>query len=109
MAGRGGARPPPPPPPPPSSRGGRAGGNPPPAWGAGWGTVFGAPAGGRRAGAARLSQELATALRSPELREKLAQQGSEPVGSTPGVFAAFLAAEIPRWAELVRLSGVSSD
>ena len=73
-----------------------------------WNGIFG-PAGMLPAAVARLSQELATALRSPELREKLAQQGSEPVGSTPEVFAAFLAAEIPRWAELVRLSGVSSD
>ena len=73
-----------------------------------WNGIFG-PAGILPAAVARLSQELATALRSPELREKLAQQGSEPVGSTPEVFAAFLAAEIPRWAELVRLSGVSSD
>ena len=39
----------------------------------------------------------------------LEAQGREPVGSTPEVFATFIAAEIPKWAELVRISGATVD
>jgi hypothetical protein len=42
-------------------------------------------------------------------RERLEQLGYEPVGSAPGEFAAFFAAELPRVAELVRISGASVD
>ncbi len=35
--------------------------------------------------------------------------GYQPVGSTPDEFAAFFAAELPRVAELVRISGASVD
>jgi tripartite-type tricarboxylate transporter receptor subunit TctC len=42
-------------------------------------------------------------------RAKLAQQGSEPVGSTPEEFRAFVASEIPKWAELVRISGAKVE
>ena len=37
------------------------------------------------------------------------QLGYEPVGGTHEDFAAFFAAELPRVAELVRLSGASVD
>lgn len=73
-----------------------------------WNGIFG-PVGMPSFVVARLSHELAAALRLPEMRDKLAQQGSEPVGSTPEEFGAFLATELPRWAELVRLSGITSD
>jgi hypothetical protein len=38
---------------------------------------------------------------------RLGEQGSDPVGSTPPEFAAFVAAEQPKWAELVRISGAT--
>jgi hypothetical protein len=37
------------------------------------------------------------------------QLGYEPVGSTPDAFAAFQAAELPRVAELVRISGATVE
>jgi tripartite-type tricarboxylate transporter receptor subunit TctC len=43
------------------------------------------------------------------MRARLAEQGSEPVGSTPEEFARFIAAELPKWAEMVRISGASVD
>jgi tripartite-type tricarboxylate transporter receptor subunit TctC len=53
----------------------------------------------------RISREVAAALRTPETRGRMEQLGYEPVGSTPQEFAAFFAAEMPRVAELVRISG----
>ena len=57
----------------------------------------------------RIAREVAAALRTGPTRERLEQLGYEPVGSTPEEFAAFFAAELPRVAELVRLSGASVD
>ena len=69
-----------------------------------WNGIVG-PAGMPQAAVARLSTEIGSVLRTPEMRRKLAEQGSEPAPSTPEEFAAFIHAEIPRWAEIVRISG----
>lgn len=53
----------------------------------------------------RIHRETVAALRSEELRAKLAQQGSEPVGNTPDEFRAFIAAELVKWKKLVEISG----
>jgi tripartite-type tricarboxylate transporter receptor subunit TctC len=68
-----------------------------------------APAGTPAAAVARLSREVAAALRTPQLRERMEELGYQPVGGTPEEFAAFFAAELPRVAELVRLSGATVD
>jgi tripartite-type tricarboxylate transporter receptor subunit TctC len=69
-----------------------------------WLGVF-APAGTPAPVVARLSQEIATAVRRPDIAEKLAQLGYEPVGSTAEEFAAFQRAEVEKAAEVVRISG----
>jgi len=61
-----------------------------------------APAGTPKEIVARLSAATAKALASPEVRERFISQGVEPVGSTPDEYAAFIAAEIPRWAAAAR-------
>ncbi|MFH5923114.1 Bug family tripartite tricarboxylate transporter substrate binding protein [Roseomonas xinghualingensis] len=53
----------------------------------------------------RIAHETNEVLRTPQMREKLAQQGSTPAGGTPEEFAGFIRAELPKWAELVRISG----
>ena len=68
-----------------------------------------APAGTPSAGVARLGSEIATALRTAEVRARLEQLGYEVVGSTPEEFASFQRAELPRVAELVRLSGATVE
>jgi tripartite-type tricarboxylate transporter receptor subunit TctC len=68
-----------------------------------------APAGTPPAAIARFAAEAAAALRGDDLRRKLAEQGSEPAPSTPEEFARFIRAEIPRWTEIVRLSGATAD
>jgi tripartite-type tricarboxylate transporter receptor subunit TctC len=69
-----------------------------------------APAGTPPPALARLSAELRAALRGDPLRGRLAEQGSEAAPSaSPEEFAAFIQAEIPRWAEIVRISGATAD
>lgn len=73
-----------------------------------WNGFF-APAGTPTAAVLRIANAVAEAMRTDDMRAKLAQQGSEPVGSTPEAFATFIAAEIPKWAELVRISGATVE
>jgi tripartite-type tricarboxylate transporter receptor subunit TctC len=58
---------------------------------------------------AKLNAAINTALRDPGLREKLAQQGSEPAGGTPAQFGDFLHKELARWANAVKVSGAKID
>ena len=55
----------------------------------------------------RISREIAAAVKRPEVRQKLEELGYEPVGSTAEEFAAFQAAEVPKMAEIVRISGAA--
>ena len=68
-----------------------------------------APAGTPASAVARIAREVAAALRAGPTRERMEQLGYEPVGSTPEEFPAFFAAELPRVAELVRISGATVD
>ncbi len=50
----------------------------------------------------KIQAEVARALKIPEIREKLIQQGADPVGSTPDEFAAYIRAETAKWAKVVK-------
>ena len=50
-----------------------------------------------------------TALKLPQIRDALQKFSSEPIGGTPQEFAAFVAAESKKWAEIIRLAGVKID
>ena len=69
-----------------------------------WLSLF-APAGTPAPVVGRISCEIQAAMRTPQMRERMLQLGYRPVGNMPEEFAAFHAAELPRVAELVRLSG----
>lgn len=56
----------------------------------------------------RLDQAMQAALAAPELRNLLPAQGLEPVGLGPDRFQSFFQAEVPRWSEIVRITGVRS-
>ena len=58
---------------------------------------------------AQLNRDIVTALKSPEVRDRLTSQGLELVGSTPEDFAQFIRDEIPKWAKAVRVSGARVD
>jgi tripartite-type tricarboxylate transporter receptor subunit TctC len=48
-------------------------------------------------------------VKSPDVAEKLLQQGLEPVGSTPEQYDAFIRSEIAKWQPVVKASGATSD
>ncbi len=68
-----------------------------------------APAGTPRPIVDRLNAEIATALRDPELRERLLGQGFEVRTSTPDQLATYIAAEIRKWAPIVKETGVKPE
>jgi tripartite-type tricarboxylate transporter receptor subunit TctC len=71
-------------------------------------TLFGivAPAGTPAATIAKLNTTINDGLRSPEMREHLAKIGIEPIATTPQEFADIIAREVPKWAAIVKATGV---
>jgi tripartite-type tricarboxylate transporter receptor subunit TctC len=57
----------------------------------------------------RLNKAFNEALTTAEVREKLLAQGSEAVGGTPAALARVVAAEIPKWAKLVKDANIKPD
>jgi tripartite-type tricarboxylate transporter receptor subunit TctC len=55
----------------------------------------------------RINRATTDALRSSEVKAKLAEQGSEPVGNSPAEFKAFIDAELVKWKRLVEISGAT--
>lgn len=68
-----------------------------------------APAGTPRDIVMKLNTEMKKALALPDVREKLAADGTVPVGNTPEEFGAHIKAEIARWAPVVRASGAQPE
>jgi tripartite-type tricarboxylate transporter receptor subunit TctC len=65
-----------------------------------------APAGTPAAIVSRLNAEANKALHSDEMKERLALDGAEPVGSTPSQFAAFILQELEKWAGVARAANI---
>lgn len=74
-------------------------------------SVFGAvvPSGTPRAVVNKISADMAKVLQSPEVRQRMAEIGLTPVGNKPEEFDAYIRAEIPRWAAVVKASGATAD
>ena len=73
-----------------------------------WFGVF-APASTPAPIVARLNSAMTTALRSTELRERLAKMGAEPAPGTPQQFAELLRSELAKYKKLVKFSGARVD
>jgi len=58
---------------------------------------------------AQLHDATVAALRLPDVRDRLREQGAEVVGNSPTELAAYVAAEIPKWAALARQAGVKPE
>lgn len=56
---------------------------------------------------ARLSSAVDNVVKSPDFRERFVLEGLEAVGGTPESFAAFLRAEVEKYARVVKLAGVA--
>jgi tripartite-type tricarboxylate transporter receptor subunit TctC len=65
-----------------------------------------APSGTPRAAVSRLGDEAVKALGAPDSRERLLNQGIEPAKGGPDEFAPFLAAEIAKWAKVIKAAGI---
>jgi tripartite-type tricarboxylate transporter receptor subunit TctC len=68
-----------------------------------------APAGTPRPVIERLNREVVSALKSPEVRDKLLAQGAEPMPGSPEAFASFMRDEMAKWAPVVKQAGVKLD
>lgn len=73
-----------------------------------WYMLF-APAGTASAIVTRLHAEAARALQHPEVKGWMQRENSEPVGSAPAEAAAFLHAEVEKYAKIVKASGAKPD
>jgi tripartite-type tricarboxylate transporter receptor subunit TctC len=73
-----------------------------------WAGFF-VPKGTPKALVDRIAADVIAALREPDVQQKLAELGSAVVASRPDEFRAFVAAEIDKWAEAVRISGAQVD
>ena len=68
-----------------------------------------AAAGTPREIVARLNSEFSRALNTAEMKERLAQQGTEVRTGTPEQFGEFIRSEMARWAKVVKDSGAKFD
>ena len=73
-----------------------------------WGGLL-APAGTPRDVVARINAEVNKALASPDVREKLALAGIEPVGGTPAQFGGFIQNEMQRWGQVAQRAGIQPE
>jgi tripartite-type tricarboxylate transporter receptor subunit TctC len=70
---------------------------------------FFAPAGTPAPIVARLYREIASVVRLPEVVAQLAQDGSEPVASSPEVFAKWLPGELAKWKKVAAAANMHAE
>jgi tripartite-type tricarboxylate transporter receptor subunit TctC len=68
-----------------------------------------APAGTPGEIVAKLASAVAQALRVPEVRERLAQDGAEPIGNGPAEFSVLVKSELEKWAAIARAANIRAE
>lgn len=68
-----------------------------------------APAGTPKEIIAKLNSEAVKALKQPDVVERLARDGAEPVANSPEETGRYIADEIVKWGKAVKASGARSD
>lgn len=68
-----------------------------------------APAGVSPAILNKLSAEVISIVKSPEVVQSFQRDGAEVVGSTPREFTAFLKAEMQKWSKVIKEAGIQPD
>ena len=57
----------------------------------------------------KLQKELAAALQTPEVRERYAALGIDPVGNSPDRFGEQIRAELARWEKVVKAANIKLE
>ncbi|MGV0960893.1 MAG: tripartite tricarboxylate transporter substrate binding protein [Limnohabitans sp.] len=57
----------------------------------------------------RISTDIAHVLQTSAVKQRMFEIGLNPVGNKPEEFDAFIRAEIPKWAKVVKASGATAD
>ena len=73
-----------------------------------WYGIF-APAGTPAAIVEKVSREIAAAIQLPDVREFMAREGADAVGSSPQAFAAFYKSEVERYAQVIRAANIRAE
>ena len=73
-----------------------------------WGGLL-APAGTPKPVLAKLAAEVTRILQLPDVKQKLVDAGVEPVGGTPEQYAAFIGAEMVKWAKVAKDAGIQPE
>jgi tripartite-type tricarboxylate transporter receptor subunit TctC len=73
-----------------------------------WYGVLG-PRGMARPVVMKLNQEIVAVLNIPDVKEKLQNEGAEPVGNTPEQFGAFIVSEIVKWGKVFKAAGIAAQ
>ena len=68
-----------------------------------------APAGTPPDRVAYLSKEIAAAMNTPAIKQRLVETGNEVIGSTPEEFAQFIQAELTKYEKLIREAGIKAN
>ena len=68
-----------------------------------------APQGTPKAVLDTLQQAIAEALKNPEVAKQVTALGAQPVANMPDAFAAQIKADVEKWREVVKVTGISID
>src|SRR5262250_2585459 len=72
-----------------------------------WQGVF-APAGTPQDVILKINGEIVRMLGAPDVRERMAHEGADPVGSTPEEFSKRVASELAKWSKLIKDIGMAT-
>ena len=73
-----------------------------------WFGMF-APAGTPKSIVDKIQAEIARIVREPDVRERIAALGGEPVGNTPEAFSAIVKSDVAKWKKVVKDANVHVD
>ena len=68
-----------------------------------------APAATPKATLVQMSDDMSRALRAPDMAERLTAIGLDAVGNNPDQAAAYIGAEIAKWARVVKAANIRAD
>ena len=56
-----------------------------------------------------LNREIVAVLETPAVKERLLEQGAEPIGGTPERFSEVIKADLAKWADVVEKAGITPE